>query len=120
MVIRVANLEAGVFSGGILDPLNALLEVGRILISRQDGDGPFALHNFGQFIHDDDSFFRKGGQLGYNYTLGTRAVHDLHFGYMRESAYEDLNRASNGWGAISIPAGVGTAGTCPASACGTA
>ena len=29
---------------------------------------------FGQFAADDDSFFRKAGQLGYNYTLGTNAT----------------------------------------------
>ncbi|HEV2720283.1 MAG TPA: carboxypeptidase regulatory-like domain-containing protein, partial [Thermoanaerobaculia bacterium] len=75
---------------------------------------------FGTNAKDNDSFGRKTGQVGYNYTLGTKVTHDLHVGYMRESAYEDLNRVSNGWGAISIPAGVGSAGTCPASACGTA
>ena len=58
--------------------------------------------------------------MAYNLTLGSKVVHDLHFGYMRERTYEDLNRTSNGWGAITIPAGVGAAGTCPASACGTA
>ena len=73
---------------------------------------------FGVNSADNDSFGRKSGQLAYNLTLGGKTTHDLHFGYMRESAYEDLNRASNGWGSISIPAGVGTAGTCPASACG--
>jgi len=76
---------------------------------------------FGVNSADNDSFGRKSGQVAYNLTLGSTSLsHDLHFGYLRENAYEDLNRASNGWGAISIPAGVGTAGTCPASACGTA
>ncbi len=74
---------------------------------------------YGVNSKDNDGFGRKSGQFAYNYTLGTNVTHDLHFGYMRESAYEDLNRASNGWGGISIPAGVGAAGTCPASACGT-
>lgn len=74
---------------------------------------------FGTLALDNDSFGRKSGQLGYNYTLGTNVTHDLHAGYMRENAFENLNRTSNGWGAISIPAGVGAAGTCPASACGT-
>ncbi len=73
---------------------------------------------FGLNSADNDSFGRKSGQLAYNKTLGGNVTHDLHFGYMRESSYEDLNRTSNGWGAISIPAGVGAAGTCPASACG--
>jgi len=75
---------------------------------------------FGANARDNDSFGRKSGQVAYNYTLGTQLTHDLHFGYMRESAYEDLNRASNGWGLISIPAGVGNAGTCPVNACGAA
>ena len=75
---------------------------------------------FGTNARDNDSFGRKTGQFAYNYTLGTNVTNDLHGGYLRESAYEDLNRASNGWGAITIPAGVGVAGTCPASACGTA
>lgn len=75
---------------------------------------------FGVNSADNDSFGRKSGQIAYNLTLGGSTTHDLHFGYMRESAYEDLNRTSNGWGALSIPAGVGAAGTCPASACGAA
>jgi hypothetical protein len=75
---------------------------------------------YGQFAADDDSFFRKGAQIGYNYTLGIAVSHDLHFGYQRETASEDRFQTSNGWGSITIPAGIGTAGTCPASACGTA
>jgi hypothetical protein len=75
---------------------------------------------FGEFARDDDSFFRKSGQLGYNYTLGTNITHDLHVGYQRYEDSEDRFQTSNGWGAISIPAGVGVAGTCPATACGTA
>jgi hypothetical protein len=75
---------------------------------------------FGLNAADNDSFGRKSGQAAYNLSFGSSATHDLHVGYMRESSYEDLNRASNGWGAITIPAGVGAAGTCPASACGTA
>jgi hypothetical protein len=75
---------------------------------------------FGQFARDDDSFFRKGGQIGYNYSLGSKITHDLHVGYQRYTDSEDRFQSSNGWGLISIPAGVGAAGTCPASACGTA
>jgi hypothetical protein len=73
-----------------------------------------------QFAHDDDSFFRKGGQLGYNYTLGASVTHDLHAGGQYYKDSEDRFQVSNGWGLINVPAGVGTAGTCPASACGTA
>ena len=76
---------------------------------------------FGQFARDDDSFFRKGGQIGYNFTFGGRNVtNDLHVGYQRYTDSEDRFQLSNGWGLITVPAGVGTAGTCPASACGTA
>jgi hypothetical protein len=69
---------------------------------------------FGQFAEDDDSFFRKAGQLGYNYSAGTTVTHDLHVGYLQNNEAEDRFQTSNGWGAISIPGGIGTAGTCPA------
>ncbi|MDP9191613.1 MAG: carboxypeptidase regulatory-like domain-containing protein [Acidobacteriota bacterium] len=75
---------------------------------------------YGQFAQDDDSFFRKGGQIGYNLSLGSTITHDLHIGYQRYTDSEDRFQTSNGWGLITVPAGVGTAGTCPASACGTA
>lgn len=75
---------------------------------------------FGPFSADNDSFYRKGGQAQYNYSLGTNITHDLHVGYQRYRDSEDRFQTSNGWGTISIPAGVGVAGTCPASACGTA
>ncbi|HYM62676.1 MAG TPA: carboxypeptidase regulatory-like domain-containing protein [Thermoanaerobaculia bacterium] len=74
---------------------------------------------FGQFAHDDDSFFRKSGQIGYNYILGNTVTHDLHVGYQRYNDSEDRFQTSNGWGLITIPGGVGAAGTCPANACGT-
>lgn len=73
-----------------------------------------------QFAHDDDSFFRKAGQAGYNYTLGTAVTHDLHAGVQYYKDSEDRFQVSNGWGLISVPAGIGTPGTCPAAACGTA
>lgn len=75
---------------------------------------------FGQFARDDDSFYRRGFQVGYNYTLGGNVSHDLHVGYQRYTDEEDRFQSSNGWGLITIPAGVGTAGTCPAAVCGTA
>ena len=74
---------------------------------------------FGSLAKDNDGFGRRAGQVQYNQTLGAGITHDLHFGYMQENAFENLNRVSNGWGAITIPAGVGAAGTCPATACGT-
>jgi hypothetical protein len=75
---------------------------------------------FGQFIHDDDSFYRKNAQAGYNYTLGGRVSHDLHIGFQHYKDSEDRFQTSNGWGLLSVPAGVGAAGTCPAGVCGTA
>jgi hypothetical protein len=75
---------------------------------------------FGAFSHDDDSFYRKGGQIGYNYTLGTAATHDIHVGYQNYRDSEDRFQTSNGWGVITVPAGVGVAGTCSPPACATA
>src|SRR3954468_3190109 len=75
---------------------------------------------FGSLRQDNDSFYRRNGQAGYNYTLATGALtHDLHAGYQRYNDEETLVRTSNGWGSISIPGG-GTLNNCPASACGTA
>jgi hypothetical protein len=76
---------------------------------------------YGQFARDDDSFYRKGGQAGYNFNFNTGGLgHDLHVGYQRYTDSEDRFQTSNGWGLISVPAGIGAAGTCPATACGTA
>jgi carboxypeptidase family protein/TonB-dependent receptor-like protein len=78
---------------------------------------------FGQYSNNQDDFYRKGGQVGYNYTLGTNITHDLHAGYQRYKDSEDRVIVSNGWGIITIPAAVGTgrgSGTCPAAVCGTA
>ena len=77
------------------------------------------LVGFGQFSADNDSFFRKGGQAGYNYTFGTGATHDLHVGYQRYNDSEDRFQSSNGWGSITIPGGSGASGTvCPKPVCG--
>jgi len=78
---------------------------------------------FGQYSDNQDDFYRKGGQIGYNYTLGGRITHDLHAGYQRYIDEEDRTIVSNGWGVLSIPAAVGTgrgSGTCPAAVCGKA
>ncbi|HEY3053060.1 MAG TPA: TonB-dependent receptor, partial [Thermoanaerobaculia bacterium] len=75
---------------------------------------------FGQYSNNQDDFYRKGGQLGYNFTFGGSVTHDFHAGYQRYNDSEDRLIRSNGWGVITVPAGVGAAGTCPASACGTA
>jgi Carboxypeptidase regulatory-like domain len=71
---------------------------------------------FGPFAHDDDSFFRKSGQIGYNQTLGSNVTHDLHVGYQRYEDSEDRFQTSNGWGDITIPGG---SSNCPILACGT-
>ena len=72
---------------------------------------------FGQFAHDDDSFYRKSGQVAYDYQLGSKITHALHAGYQRYQDSEDRFQVSNGWGVITVPGG---ALNCPASACGTA
>ena len=66
---------------------------------------------------DDDNFYRKNGQFGYNLTLGSKITHDLHVGYQRYTDSEDRFQLSNGWGSITIPGGTVN---CPASICGTA
>jgi hypothetical protein len=54
---------------------------------------------------NDQNFFRDGGQIGYNYLLGSTISHELHAGVQWYTDAEDLLRRSNGWGAISVPAG---------------
>lgn len=66
---------------------------------------------------DDDDFYRRNWQVGFNYTLGSSVTHDLHFGYQRYVDEEDRFQTSNGWGSVTIPAGTVN---CPASACGSA
>ncbi len=71
---------------------------------------------FGSLVKNDDSFFRKSGQIGYNLTVGSNITQDLHAGYLRHNDAEDLFRISNGWGAITIPGGTVN---CSAAICGT-
>ena len=55
---------------------------------------------------NDQDFFRDGGQIGYNYILGTGMMrHELHAGVQWYTDSEDLFRRSNGWGAITVPGG---------------
>ncbi|MEZ5319025.1 MAG: carboxypeptidase-like regulatory domain-containing protein, partial [Vicinamibacterales bacterium] len=54
---------------------------------------------------DADDFFRDQFQVGYNYTLGTDLIHDLHVGYQWYVDSEDLTRSSNGFGSITVPGG---------------
>jgi hypothetical protein len=50
-------------------------------------------------------FYRNAGQVGYNIAFGAVMRHDVHVGYQRQTDSEDLDRRSNGWGAISVPGG---------------
>jgi hypothetical protein len=54
---------------------------------------------------DENDFFRDGGQIGYNLTLGSGVTHDLHVGYQLYWDSEDLVRSSNGWGLMTVPGG---------------
>ena len=54
---------------------------------------------------DNDDFYRDEAQIGYNLTLGTSVIHELHVGYQWLKESEDLLRRSNGWGEISVPGG---------------
>jgi len=54
---------------------------------------------------NDQDFFRKQGQIGYNITFGGPISHEVHVGYQRYTDEEDLLRFSNGWGAITVPGG---------------
>ena len=54
---------------------------------------------------DENDFFRDAGQIGYNVTLGSTVMHDLHVGYQQYTDSEDLIRSSNGWGLITVPGG---------------
>ena len=56
-------------------------------------------------LFDNDDFFRKAGQIGYNLTLGSRVRHTIHAGYQRYKDSEELERSSNGWGLLTVPGG---------------
>jgi len=54
---------------------------------------------------NDQDFFRDELRVGYNLTLGSSVLHDLHVGYQYFQDSEELVRSSNGWGEISVPGG---------------
>ena len=54
---------------------------------------------------DNDDFFRDGGQVAYNLSVGESVKHDLHVGFQMYTDSEDLLRSSNGWGLITAPGG---------------
>ncbi|HEX8169420.1 MAG TPA: carboxypeptidase regulatory-like domain-containing protein [Thermoanaerobaculia bacterium] len=67
-------------------------------------------------LFNDEDFYRKSGQIGYDLTLGTAMTHDLHFGYQQSEDTEDLLRSSNGWGLIRAEGG-GTVNCPSGTAC---
>ena len=68
-----------------------------------------------RFSVDDDDFYRRSGEIGFNYTLGSNITHDIHVGYQRTIDEEDRYQEANGWGLLSAPGGTVN---CPAAACG--
>lgn len=62
------------------------------------------LVGYAQQFNDQD-FFRKNFQFGYNLSLGGAVTHEIHVGYQRYTDKEELLRRSNGWGLISVPGG---------------
>lgn len=54
---------------------------------------------------DDNDFFRKSYQAGYDRMFGNKITHEIHVGYQFYRDEEDLLRTSNGWGVITIPGG---------------
>ena len=60
---------------------------------------------YGLYREDNDDFFRKAGQIGFNYSFGSRVTHDLHVGYQQYVDEEDRYQTSNGWGSLTIPGG---------------
>jgi hypothetical protein len=59
---------------------------------------------YGSEFNDQD-FYRDAFQVSYNLTLGSALRHDVHAGFQWYRDAEDLQRSSNGWGAISVPGG---------------
>jgi hypothetical protein len=67
----------------------------------QTGGG---LVGFGSLI-DRDNFFRDAGQVTIDTSLTAGGMrHNLHGGFQGYIDSEDLDRSSNGWGSISVPA----------------
>jgi hypothetical protein len=54
---------------------------------------------------NQNDFFRRAGQFGYNLTIGSAVRHTIHAGYQRYTDAEELERSSNGWGTITVPGG---------------
>lgn len=54
---------------------------------------------------NNQDFFRKNAQIGYDFSMGHRVRHDLHVGYQQYEDVEDLERFSNGWGSVIVQGG---------------
>jgi hypothetical protein len=56
--------------------------------------------------YDRDNFFRDAGQVAVDSSITAWGMrHNLHGGFQGYIDSEDLDRSSNGWGSITIPAG---------------
>ncbi len=56
---------------------------------------------------NNQDYSRQSFEIGYDYLIeGTTVDHALHFGYHQEKIEEDLLRASNGWGYITVYGGL--------------
>jgi hypothetical protein len=60
---------------------------------------------------NDQDFFRKSAQAGYDFTLGSVVPNDLHVGFQWSKDSEELTRSSNGYGTVSV---IGGRANCPA------
>lgn len=58
----------------------------------------------GAEINNQD-FYRTSYQIGYDFFRGEKVTHEIHLGYQWFRDEEDLDRSSNGWGAITVPGG---------------
>jgi hypothetical protein len=59
---------------------------------------------------NDQDFYRRGYEGSYDASLGSTITHEIHLGYQALRDEEDLRRASNGWGLLTVPGG---RATCP-------
>ncbi|HYC59477.1 MAG TPA: TonB-dependent receptor [Thermoanaerobaculia bacterium] len=97
--LRTANNPTNIAFNQFVQPI--IDRYGYVLNGVRTGGGEVGSGS--QFNEND--FFRKSAQFGYNYTLGTTLAHDLHVGYMWSQDEEDLRRISNGWGSLLVTAG---------------
>ncbi len=55
------------------------------------------------YATNKNDFFRESMQAAYDFTLGESLTHDIHVGAQQYEDSELLQRASNGWGSVSVP-----------------